>query len=57
VFMSPSWSSTMDDHSSFYNSVTQPVGSTTDAAVARTLMNKTEDEPYNLIEEMAPNNF
>jgi len=47
----------MDDHSSFYNSVTQPVGSTTDAAVARTLMNKTEDEPYNLIEEMAPNNF
>jgi len=41
----------------FYNSVTHPVRSTIDAAVGGALMNKTEDEAYNLIEEMTLNNF
>ena len=41
----------------FYNGVTQPVQSTIDAAVGGTLMSKTEDEAYNLIEDMALNNF
>ena len=41
----------------FYNGVTQSVRSTIDAAAGGTLMNKTEDEAYNLIEEMALNNF
>jgi len=35
----------------FYNGVTQPVRSTIDVAARGTLMNKTEDEAYNLIEE------
>jgi len=39
----------------FYNGVTQLVGSMIDAAVGGTLMSKTEDEAYNLIEEMALN--
>ena len=34
----------------FYKGVTQPVRSTIDAAAGGTLMNKTEDEAYNLIE-------
>jgi len=37
--------------------VTQSVRSTIDAAAGGTLMNKTEDEAYNLIEEMTLNNF
>ena len=41
----------------FYNWVTEPIGTTIDAAAGGTLMNKTEDEAYNLIEEMALNNF
>jgi len=41
----------------FYNGVTQPVQSTIDTAAGGTLMNKMEDEAYNLIEEMALNNF
>jgi len=41
----------------FYNGVTQPVQSTIDAAVGGTLMSKTEDEAYNLIKDMALNNF
>jgi len=41
----------------FYNGVTQPVRSTIDATAWGTFMNKTEDEAYNLIEEMALNNF
>jgi len=41
----------------FYNGVTQLLRSTIDAAAGGTLMNKTEDEAYNLIEEMAYNNF
>ena len=41
----------------FYNGVTQVVRSTIDAAVGGTLMSKIEDEAYNLIEEMALNNF
>ena len=41
----------------FYNDVTQSVRSTIDAAVRGTLMNKIEDEAYNLIEEMTLNNF
>ena len=40
----------------FYNGVTQPVGFTIDVLVGGTLMNKTEDEAYNLIEEMVVNN-
>ena len=41
----------------FYNGVTQPIRSTIDATARETLMNKIEDETYNLIEEMALNNF
>ena len=41
----------------FYNEVTQPVRSMIDAAVGGTLMNKTEDEAYDMIEEMTLNNF
>ena len=41
----------------FYNRVTQTVRSTIGTAAGSTLMNKTEDEAYNLIEEMALNNF
>ena len=41
----------------FYNGVTQSVRSAIDAVAGETLMNKTKDEAYNLIEEMALNNF
>jgi len=41
----------------FYNRVTQPVRSMIDAAAGGTLMSKTEEEAYNLIEEMALNNY
>jgi len=41
----------------FYNGVTQSVRSTIDAVAEGTLMNKTEDEAYNLIKEVALNNF
>lgn len=41
----------------FYNGVTQAVWSTIDAAARGTLMNKTDDEAFNLIDEMALNNF
>ena len=41
----------------FYNGVTQPVRSMVDAAAGSTLMSETEDEAYNLIEEMALNNY
>ena len=41
----------------FYNGVTQPVRSMIDAAVGGTLMSKTEEQSYNLIEEMALNNY
>jgi len=40
-----------------YNGVTQPVRSTIDKAIRRTLMNKTKDAAYNLIEEIALNSF
>jgi len=35
----------------FYNEVTQPVRSTINVAAGGILMNKMEDETYNLIEE------
>jgi len=41
----------------FYNGVTQSMSSTIDAVAGGTLMSKTEDEAYNLIEQMALNNF
>jgi len=41
----------------FYDGVTQPVRSITDVPSGGTLTNKTEDEAYNLIEEMTVNNF
>jgi len=41
----------------FYNGVTQSVRSTIDAAARGTLMSKTEDEAYDLIEEMTLHNF
>jgi len=41
----------------FYNGVTQSVRSTIDAAAGGTLMSKSDDEAYNLIEEMALNDF
>jgi len=40
----------------FYNGVTQPLRSTIDAVAGGTLINKIEDEAYNIIEEMALNN-
>jgi len=40
-----------------HNGVTQPMRSTIDATAGGTLMSKTEDEAYNLIEEMGLNNF
>ena len=41
----------------FYNGVTQPVRSIIDVVAGGTLMNKTEDDAYNLIEDMMLNNF
>jgi len=41
----------------FYNGVTQPARTMIDAATGGTLMSKTEEEAYNLIEEMALNNY
>jgi len=41
----------------FYNGVTQCVRSIVDTATRGTLMGKIEDEAYNLIEEVALNNF
>jgi len=41
----------------FYNGVTQPLRFTIDTAPGGTLLNKTKDEAYNLIEKMALNNF
>jgi len=41
----------------FYNGITQPMRSTTNTAVRDTLINKTEDKAYNLIEKMALNNY
>ena len=41
----------------FYNGVTQAVRSTIDVAIGGSLMNKTKDEAYGLIEEMMLNNF
>lgn len=41
----------------FYDGVTQPIWSTINAAVASTLMNKTKDKTYNLIEDMTLNNY
>lgn len=41
----------------FYNGVTQPVRSTINAAAGGTLMNKTKDETYYLIEAITLNNF
>jgi len=41
----------------FYNGVAQPILSTIDAATVSTLMNKTKDEEYNLIKEMAHSNY
>ena len=38
-----------------YNGVTHPVRSTIDAVMGGTLMNKNEDEAYNIIEEMTLN--
>ena len=40
----------------FYNGVTQPLRSTSDAARG-TFINKAEDKAYNLTEEIALNNF
>jgi len=41
----------------FYNGVTQSMRSTVDAVAGGTLMSKTKDEAYNLIKEIALNNF
>ena len=55
--MPPSCPSVLDDYPSIYNGVTQAVRSTIDAATGGTLISKTEDEAYSLIEEMVLNNF
>jgi len=39
----------------FYNGIAQAMGSIIDVAMGGTLMSKTEDEAYNLIEEMTLN--
>ena len=41
----------------FCNGVTQPLRSIIDVVAEGTLMKKTEDEPYNLTEEMTLVNF
>jgi len=41
----------------FYNGVASSIRFTIDAVAGGTLMRKTEDEAYNLIKEMALNNF
>jgi len=41
----------------FYNGVTQLIRFTIDEPGGGTLMNKTEDKAYNLIEEIALNNY
>lgn len=41
----------------FYNGMAHCVWSTIDAAARGTLVNKTDDEAYNLIQEMTLNNF
>jgi len=41
----------------FYNGVTQAARSTIGVAAGGTLVSKTEDKAYNLIEEMTLNNF
>ena len=40
----------------FYNEVTQAIRFVVDAMIGETLMNKMEDEAYNLTEEMLLNN-
>ena len=55
--MPPSWTPEMDRGPNFLQWVTQPVRSMIDAAARGTLMSKTEEEAYNLIEEMALNNY
>jgi len=47
----------VNDSVSVLSGVTQPLRSTIDAVAGGTLMNKIEDEPYNLIEEMTLNNY
>jgi len=41
----------------FYNGLTQPVRLMIDVAAGGTLMSKTEEKAYNLIEEIALNNY
>jgi len=41
----------------FYNGVTQQVRSTIDASAEGTLMNKTKDKVYSLIEEITLNDY
>ena len=50
MIMPSPWSSKMDDCATFYNGVTQPLRPSIAVAVGGTLMNKTIDEAYNLIE-------
>jgi len=51
-----SWTPKVNDHPNFYNAITQQVQSTIDAGAGGTLINKTEDKAYNLIEERTFNN-
>ena len=41
----------------FYNGITQDMRSMIDTGAGGTLMSKTEDEAYNLTEEMTLNNY
>ena len=41
----------------FYNGLNQSIKTSVDAAAGGTLMGKSEEEAYNLIEEMSSNNF
>ena len=55
--MPPPWTSEMDGGPNLLQWVTQLVHSMIDAAAGGMLMSKTEKKAYNLIEEMALNNY
>ena len=55
--MPTSWSLMVNDHANIYKAITQAMRCMMVTAVGGTLISKTKDEAYNLIEEMALNHF
>jgi len=47
----------VNDHANIYKAITQAMRGMMVTAVGGTLISKTKDEAYNLIEEMALNHF